>query len=86
MTMYRHKIRYSTLLFERNQDEAPGTLVYYFDVEYITELVTSAGLEIVELEYVTISIQNRKQLYRKSPTGGCMRRVFVHGVFRRPPE
>ena len=109
MTMYRHKIRYDTLLFERNHtntplphlgsplvpsppiqrvqrapDDANGTLVYYFDLEYITQIVTQAGLVIVELEYATVNTYNRKLQYKnnKSPVEG-MKRVFVHGVFKK---
>jgi len=51
-----------------------GTLSFYFDVNYLRELVVSIGLEVIELEYATVLLKNRR-------TGQSMHRVFIHGVF-----
>jgi hypothetical protein len=48
-------------------------------VEGLSELARGAGLEVVECEYATVLKVNRKN-------GLMMRRVFVHGVFRRRDE
>lgn len=71
MTMYRHTIRYSEHLYRRND----GTLAYYFTKEYLQTLCNTVGLEVVELEYATVTVRNRKK-------ESCMNRVFIHGVFR----
>ena len=72
MTMYRHKIRHSENLFERSDK----TLAYYFSVEYLKQIANTAGLSVIELEYATIEMRNRKLTK-------CMKRVFVHAVFRK---
>lgn len=70
MTMYRHKKRHGENFFIRND----GTIAYYFDLDYVRNLATSAGLNVVELKYATVKIQNRKKLSE-------MCRVFIHAVF-----
>lgn len=72
MTMLRHKIRYSSSLFRR-QD---GTLVHYFSREQLEMLASSAGFKVVECEYATVANTNRK-------TGVVMRRVFIHAVLQK---
>ena len=72
MTMYRHKTRHSENLFERSD----RTLAYYFSVEYVQQIANMSGLSVIELEYATIEVRNRK--LTKS-----MKRVFVHAVFRK---
>ena len=69
MTMYRHKIRYSDCFFRRTD----GTLTYYFDLSYIRHLAEAVGLTVVELQYATVRVENRKQ-------STIMHRVFVHAV------
>lgn len=70
MTMYRHNTRYSETLYRR----ADGTLSYYFDLPYLRDIAALAGLSILELEYATVRVSNRK-------TENVMHRVFVHAVF-----
>lgn len=72
MTMYRHSKRRSEKLFERND----RTLAYYFDLDYLRSLANSVGLLVVELEYATIEVRNRKMI-------NCMKRVFVHAVLQK---
>lgn len=72
MTMYRHPKRHGENLFERND----RTLAFYFDLDYLREVATSSGFTVVELEYATVEVRNRKK-------ENCMRRVFVHAVLRK---
>lgn len=72
MTMYRHKTRHSENLFGRSDN----TLAYYFDLEYLRRIANSSGLSVIELQYATIEVRNRKLTK-------CMKRVFVHAVFRK---
>lgn len=69
MTMYRHKVRYSDCFFRRTD----GTLTYYFDLSYMRHLAETVGLTVVELQYATVRVENRKQ-------SSIMHRVFVHAV------
>ena len=69
---FRHETRYGECLFARPDH----TLAYYFDIEYVRLIVARAGLEVVELSYATVESVNRKTAVR-------MKRVFVHGVFRK---
>jgi methyltransferase-like protein 6 len=50
---------------------------YFFSKEDLAARAQAAGLEAVEAEYVCVFNTNRK-------TGQQLRRVFVHGVFRKP--
>lgn len=72
MTMYRHSKRRSEKLFIRSD----RTLAYYFDLDYLRSLANSVGLIVVELEYATIEVRNRKMT-------NCMKRVFVHAVLQK---
>ena len=72
MTMYRHTKRRGENLYERND----RTLAFYFDLDYLRKVATSSGLTAVELEYATVLVRNRKK-------ANCMRRVFIHAVFRK---
>jgi SAM-dependent methyltransferase len=72
MTMYRHLKRRSENLFVRSD----RTLAYYFDLDYLRSLANSVGLIVVELEYATIEVRNRKMT-------NCMKRVFVHAVLQK---
>ena len=56
-----------------------GTLAYFFTPEGLSALAAGAGLETEECRYACTALRNRK-------TGAPdMLRVFVHGVFRKPP-
>lgn len=50
---------------------------YFFTCDEVAALFAAAGLEPVETEYVTVELYNRKKDFP-------MKRVFVHGVFRKP--
>jgi methyltransferase-like protein 6 len=54
-----------------------GTLACFFTTHELAGLAAAVGLEVVECEYVCVINRNRK-------TGQELRRVFVHGVFRKP--
>lgn len=54
-----------------------GTLSYFFSTAMLQQLAEAAGFEMVECEYACVALRNRRR-------GASMRRVFVHGVFRRP--
>jgi hypothetical protein len=71
MTMFRHSERCGEYLFRRPD----GTLAYYFSLQYLRELAESAGLQVMELDYATVEVRNRK-------TTAVMKRVFVHAVLR----
>lgn len=72
MTMYRHTIRYGEKLFLRNDN----TLAYYFDLDYIREMARKCDLKVLELEYATVEVKNRK-------SNQCMKRVFIHAVLQK---
>ena len=56
-----------------------GTLAYFYEPEELAAMAVRVGFEVVECEYVCVHNKNRK-------TGQLLKRVFVHGVFRRPVE
>ena len=72
MTMYRHCKRHGENLYERND----RTLAFYFDLDYVRQVATSSGLNVVELWYATVEVRNRRK-------DKCMRRVFVHAVLQK---
>lgn len=53
-----------------------GTLAYFFTKEELSGLAEQAGFEVQECDYVCVINRNQK-------TGQELRRVFVHGVFKR---
>jgi hypothetical protein len=57
-----------------------GTLSYFFTPEGLCKLTSAAGFEAVECEYACVALRNRKQ------GGPDMKRIFVHGVFRKAAE
>lgn len=57
----------------RRQD---GTVCYFFTVEDLCAKVQAAGFETVECKYACVNLRNRKRSLD-------MKRVFVHGVFRK---
>lgn len=74
MTMFRHPIRLSERLFQRHHihdgdnvtrdtgtdGHEEGTLVYYFDIDYMRSIVEASGLHVSELEYATVINRNRR--------------------------
>jgi hypothetical protein len=53
-----------------------GTLAFFFERQALQEMVESAGFEALRCGYARTALRNRRM-------GEEMRRVFVHGVFRR---
>ena len=54
-----------------------GTLCYFFSTEDLRSKAEAAGFEAVECKYACTRLLNRKKQCE-------LRRVFVHGVFRKP--
>ena len=75
MTMYRHTLRHAENLYQRSD----STLAYYFDMAYMREIAALSGLTVIELEYATVEVRNRKMENR-------MKRVFLHAVLQRERE
>ena len=54
-----------------------GTIARFFSIDSARHLFESVGFDTLELRYCTVYNRNRR-------TGQEMKRVFVHGVFRKP--
>jgi len=54
-----------------------GTIARFFSVDSARSLFESVGFDTLELRYCTVYNRNRR-------TGQELKRVFVHGVFRKP--
>ena len=54
-----------------------GTIARFFSTESTKQLFELAGFETIECRYCTVFNNNRK-------TGQQLKRVFVHGVFKKP--
>lgn len=54
-----------------------GTLAYYATPDYISSLLSQAGLAVREASYARVLNRNRKK-------GTCIRRVFVHALGIKP--
>ncbi len=54
-----------------------GTLCYFFSTEDLRSKAEAAGFEAVDCKYACTRLLNRKKQFE-------LRRVFVHGVFRKP--
>ena len=54
-----------------------GTIARFFSTETTKQLFELAGFETIECRYCTVFNNNRK-------TGQQLKRVFVHGVFKKP--
>ena len=64
-----------------------GTACYFFHVDEVKELFTKAGLEIMQLEYVTrVYKKSGKKGRDCSKNGGAVerRRIWINGRFRIP--
>jgi methyltransferase-like protein 6 len=60
------------LLYQR----LDGTLSSFFSIERMEKLAHDAGFQVVECEYVTTFVKNRRKKTQ-------MKRIFVHGVFKK---
>ena len=70
-----------------NDSTTNGTGCYFFDLEEVRELITNAGLEVLQLEYVTrIYKKSGKSGRNPSKNGGAIerKRIWVHGKFCKP--
>ena len=56
-----------------------GTLCYFFSTEDLEAKAKSAGFVKEDCSYVCVQLLNRRKNF-------LMRRVFVHGVFRKPEK
>lgn len=63
----------------REYMRSDGTFSYFFSLDTVRELFRAAGLVELELEYCCVKSVNRKN-------GKTMRRVWVHGKFKKPPR
>jgi len=66
--------------------EVRGTAVYFFELEEVRELFTSAGFEVLQLEYINrLFSKSGKNAKNINVNGGAVRRtrVWVHGRFRK---
>jgi len=75
---------HSAGLVHSSSMEAPkGTVCYFFNLEDVRKLFIDAGLEVLQLEYVT-------RVHKKSAKSGTAngaisrKRIWVHGRFRKP--
>ena len=55
-----------------------ATLSYFFSTEDLQMKTKAAGFMTLECKYACVSLRNHR-------TGLKMNRVFVHGVFQKPP-
>jgi SAM-dependent methyltransferase len=68
------------------RDDGTRTAVYFFDLEVVRELFTSAGFEVLQLEYITRPYSKSGKSSRDlSVNGGAVKRtrIWVHGRFRK---
>ncbi|CAI5523270.1 unnamed protein product [Closterium sp. Naga37s-1] len=61
---------------DRLYQRGDGTLAYFFSVEEVRVLMGAAGFECKEVEYCCVRNENRRK-------GREMKRVWVHGVFKK---
>ena len=72
--------RLSDNFYLKRSLEVPSsrTLCYFFELEEVRELFTSAGMEVLQLEKLS-------RVYKKKDGGAAeRRRVWIHGRFRKP--
>jgi len=53
-----------------------GTCCYFFELEEVRSLFTNAGLEVIQLEYITRTYKNKKD-------GTSHKRIWVQGRFKK---
>jgi SAM-dependent methyltransferase len=73
LTMFRHCAQVAPNFFQRGDK----TFSYYFELEYLEELICRSKFISIELRYDCVAVNNRKTLVE-------MRRVFVHAVLKKP--
>lgn len=75
--MVQLRIPADQMIGENLYRRSDGTLSYFFSVQDLSARAKAAGFEVVECDYVCVTNRNAKK-------GLVLKRVFVHGVFRRP--
>eukprot|EP01018_Ginkgo_biloba_P034208 Gb_23036 [translate_table: standard] len=75
MTMLRFP--HTQKIGDRQYIRGDGTLSYYFSLDILRELFTSAGFVEIEIKFCCVQLLNRRK-------GQKMRRVWVHGKFQKP--
>ena len=73
------RLRPEQKIFENLYKRGDSTLCYFFSTEDLEAKAAAAGFMTEECSYVCVQLLNRKK-------GFLMRRVFVHGVFRKPEQ
>ncbi|KAL8021189.1 putative electron transfer flavoprotein-ubiquinone oxidoreductase [Plasmopara halstedii] len=73
LAMRRNAKKLGPSLYYRND----GTLAYFFSREKLSELFSQAGFIVLENDYCTVRLRNRKN-------GVTMDRVWLHAKFRKP--
>lgn len=73
----RFRLRSEQKVAENLYKRGDGTLCYFFSTEDLAAKAQSAGFTTEECSYVCVQLLNRRKNF-------LMRRVFVHGVFRKP--
>lgn len=71
------RLKHEQQIQERLYSRGDGTLCYFFSTEDLESRMKQAGFETVECEYACTEMRNRKKNVQ-------MKRVFVHGIFRKP--
>ncbi|GLJ41550.1 hypothetical protein SUGI_0859940 [Cryptomeria japonica] len=64
---------------DRHYVRGDGTFSYYFSLDVLRELFTSAGFVEIESRYCCVQLFNRRKEQK-------MQRVWVHGKFQKPPR
>lgn len=68
------------------RDDNTGTAVYFFDLDEIRELFTTAGFQVIQLEYITRPYSKTgKYATDLTVSGGAIKRtrIWIHGRFRK---
>lgn len=72
---------------EESNSTTNRTGCYFFDLQEVRQLFTSAGLDVLQLDYVNrVYKKSGKNGRDCSRNGGAVerRRIWVHGRFRKP--
>ena len=59
-----------------NPDRKDGTYAYYFDINYLTDLINKAGMIIIDSKVATVYSINRKKQSK-------LKRVFIHLIAKK---
>jgi len=59
-----------------DSSSAKGTCCYFFELDEVRSLFTNAGLEVIQLEYIT-------RIYKNKKDGTSYKRIWVQGRFKK---